>query len=101
MTNQTYLVFSATGRQGRAVINALVSKGETSIVATSRNPESDSFSQALLKIDGVTKVIRADYNDPDRSTLPPRSLKLHAFGSPLTFGVSHGFKLKGHVKRKL
>lgn len=64
MTNQTYLVFSATGRQGRAVINALVSKGETSIVVTSRNPASDS-SQALLKIDGVTKVITADYNDPD------------------------------------
>uniref|UniRef100_A0A7S2PST3 NmrA-like domain-containing protein n=1 Tax=Skeletonema marinoi TaxID=267567 RepID=A0A7S2PST3_9STRA len=64
MTTQTYLVFSATGRQGRAVINALVSKGETSIVATSRNPESTS-SQALLKIDGVTKVIKADYNAPD------------------------------------
>lgn len=67
---QTYLVFSATGRQGRAVINALVSKeeGETttsiSIVATSRNPESDS-SKELLKIDAVTKVISADYNDPD------------------------------------
>ena len=64
MTNPTYLVFSATGRQGRAVINALVSKGEKSIVGTSRNPESKS-SQSLLKIDGVTKVISADYTDPE------------------------------------
>jgi hypothetical protein len=63
--NTIYLVFSSTGRQGRAVINALVSKDENaSIVAASRSPESPS-SQELLEIKAVTKVIKADYNDPD------------------------------------
>ena len=57
----TYLIFSATGRQGRAVINALVSKGEASIIiGTSRDPKSSS-SQELLKIDAVTKILEADY----------------------------------------
>jgi uncharacterized protein YbjT (DUF2867 family) len=63
MAEQTYLVFSATGRQGRSVIKALAAKGET-IVATSRDPNSSS-SQSLLKNHGVKAVVRADFNDPE------------------------------------
>jgi len=64
MSGLTYLVFSATGKQGRAVIKALAAKdGVASIVATSRNPDSPS-AQALLKLDKVTKVVAADFNDP-------------------------------------
>lgn len=64
MSGLTYLVFSATGKQGRAVIKALSTKEDvTSIVATSRNPDSNS-AQNLLKLDKVTKVLAADFNDP-------------------------------------
>ena len=61
---ETYLVLSATGRQGRAVIKALIAKGESSIVASSRNPESDS-SKELLALEQVTKVVKADFNDTE------------------------------------
>jgi len=65
MATHTYLVLGATGRQGRAVVRALSSKGEAAtVVATSRNSRSDS-SKGLLEIDRVTKVVDADYNDPD------------------------------------
>ena len=64
MSGLTYLVFSATGKQGRAVIKALATKdGVSSIVATSRAPNSTS-AQNLLKLDKVTKVVAADFNDP-------------------------------------
>ncbi|KAL3808113.1 hypothetical protein ACHAXA_001019 [Cyclostephanos tholiformis] len=63
MASQTYLVFSATGKQGRSVIKALAARGEA-IVATSRDPNSTS-SQSLLKNEGVKAVLRADFNDPD------------------------------------
>jgi uncharacterized protein YbjT (DUF2867 family) len=63
MAPQTYLIFSATGRQGRSVIKALAARGE-SIVATSRDPTSTS-SQSLLKNERVKAVLRADFNDPD------------------------------------
>lgn len=64
MSGLTYLVFSATGKQGRAVIKALATTdGVSSIVATSRTPNSTS-AQNLLKLDKVTKVVAADFNDP-------------------------------------
>lgn len=64
ITDTTFLVLSATGRQGRAVIKALIAKGATSIVASSRNPTSDA-SQKLLELEQVTKVVQADFNDPE------------------------------------
>lgn len=63
MAAQTYLVLSATGRQGRAVVKALAAKGEA-IVVSSRDPES-SACKALLEIEQVGKAVRADFNDPD------------------------------------
>lgn len=64
MSELTYLVFGATGKQGLAVITALSTKeGIASIVATSRNPNSTS-AQNLLKLDKVTKVLAVDFNDP-------------------------------------
>ena len=64
ITDSTFLVLSATGRQGRAVIKALIAEGATSIVASSRNPTSDA-SQKLLELEQVTKVVKADFNDPE------------------------------------
>jgi uncharacterized protein YbjT (DUF2867 family) len=66
MAPQTYLIFSATGRQGRSVIKALAAGGgeEATIVATSRDPKSAS-SQSLLRNEHARAVLRADFNDPD------------------------------------
>ena len=44
----TYLVLCATGRQGSAVVDALITKNVSSIVASSRNPSS--LSQKRGKI---------------------------------------------------
>jgi uncharacterized protein YbjT (DUF2867 family) len=59
MTENTYLVLGATGRQGKATVNALLAKGITSIVISSRNPESNSVKN-LLELKGVNKVVKAD-----------------------------------------
>lgn len=64
MSGKTYLVIGATGKQGRATLNALIANGVTSIVATSRNPESNS-AKKLLDITEVSKVLAADLNDPE------------------------------------
>jgi len=60
MSNETYLVFCATGRQGSAVLDALIAGGAKSIVATSRNPKSLSEQRG-----GAIKTIKADMNDPN------------------------------------
>jgi uncharacterized protein YbjT (DUF2867 family) len=62
--DSTFLVLSATGRQGRAVIKALIAEGATSIVASSRDPTSIA-SQKLLEFEQVTKVVKADFDDPE------------------------------------
>ena len=54
MSAVTYLILSATGRQGSAVVDALIAKNAT-IFATSRNPES------LLKKRGTYALIRSNY----------------------------------------
>lgn len=64
MTDSTYLVLGATGRQGSAVVHALVAKGAKSIVITSRDPESETVKK-LLDIDVVTKALKVDLNDID------------------------------------
>ena len=48
----TYLVLGATGRQGSAVVHALVAKGAQSIVVSSRNPDSEVVKK-LLDIEGT------------------------------------------------
>jgi uncharacterized protein YbjT (DUF2867 family) len=64
MSDKTYLVLCATGKQGRATVNALLAKGIKSIVCSSRNPESAS-SKKLLDLEGVTKMVKADMNDSE------------------------------------
>lgn len=53
----TYLVLSATGRQGSAVVDALLEK-DANIFGSSRNPESLRKSR-----EGKIKVVTADMND--------------------------------------
>jgi uncharacterized protein YbjT (DUF2867 family) len=60
--DHTYLVLGATGKQGRATVNALLAKGITSIVVSSRNPESNS-AKNLLELEGVNKIVKADNSD--------------------------------------
>lgn len=56
----TYLIFCASGRQGSAVIDALLSKNVHSIYGSSRNPE------ALMKSRGNSiNVVTADLSDID------------------------------------
>lgn len=38
--NETYLIFCASGRQGSAVVDALLSKNVDAVYGSSRNPES-------------------------------------------------------------
>merc|ERR1712038_687889 len=64
MSNETYLVFCATGRQGSAVTHALSTKGAKSIVVSSRDPSSPSIKK-LLGLNGVTKAVKADLKDPE------------------------------------
>jgi len=64
MSDKNYLVIGATGKQGSATLNALIANGVTSIVATSRNPESNS-AMKLTDITQVSKVLKADLNDPE------------------------------------
>lgn len=59
MASATYLVLLGTSRQGRATIAGLKSLGCTNIVATSRNPDSESSKKL-----NVQKVLKADLNDP-------------------------------------
>jgi len=63
MSDKTYLVIGAIGRQGSATVNALITNSVSSIVATSRNPESNSAK----KLTDVTQVsvLKADLNDPE------------------------------------
>lgn len=57
MSEQIYLILGATGRQGSAVVDTLITKN-VSIVASSRNPLS------LSKQRGKTiKTVKADMND--------------------------------------
>uniref|UniRef100_A0A7S3VCV3 NmrA-like domain-containing protein n=1 Tax=Chaetoceros debilis TaxID=122233 RepID=A0A7S3VCV3_9STRA len=58
----TYLVIGATGRQGRATINALIAKGITSIVGSTRNPAS-AKAKELVDLEEVTKIVKADMSD--------------------------------------
>jgi len=63
MSGETYLVLGATGRQGRAVVKALIGKdSSTKIVVSSRNPESKSAKE-LSELEQVTKVVKADFFD--------------------------------------
>lgn len=62
MTDETFLVLGATGRQGRAVVKALVGNGVTSIVGSSRDPSSDASKELLEQ---VQKMVKADFNDVD------------------------------------
>jgi len=62
--SNTYLVLGATGRQGSAVVHALVAKGVKSIVISSRNPES-AAAKKLLEIEGVNKALKLDLGDVD------------------------------------
>lgn len=62
-TKETYLVFMGTGRQGRATIQALQDKGVTSIVATSRNPESSSSKKLMETYEAIQKVLPVNLND--------------------------------------
>jgi len=63
MSNEIYLVFCATGKQGKCVTQALSDKGVESIVVSSRNPDSRSVKE-LLKLPGVNKAVKADLGDP-------------------------------------
>ncbi len=47
MILETYLIFSATGRQGSSVVDALLAKN-ANIVGTSRNPESLRKKRGML-----------------------------------------------------
>lgn len=53
----TYLILSATGRQGSAVVDALLAKDAT-IVGTSRNPESLRKKRGML-CDLTTRAIES------------------------------------------
>jgi len=57
MILETYLIFSATGRQGSSVVDALLAKN-ANIVGTSRNPES-----LRKKRGGAIDVVQADMSD--------------------------------------
>ena len=57
-----YLVLAATGRQGSAVVDALLARKQV-VVATTRNPESPGARALVDK--GVTRVLRADFGDVD------------------------------------
>ena len=63
MTDAIYLVFLATSRQGRGTIKALEAEGVTSIVGTSRNPESKSSESLMASNPAVKQVLKADLND--------------------------------------
>jgi len=56
MSTDTYLVLSATGRQGSAVVDALLGKG-ANVFGSSRNPESLRKSR-----DGKIQAVQADMN---------------------------------------
>lgn len=58
MSTETYLVLCATGRQGSAVIDALIANNVKSIVGSSRNPAS-----LAAKRGNSIKTIKADMND--------------------------------------
>jgi len=58
MFQETFLVLSATGRQGSAVLDALLAKTSAPIFASSRNPES-----LRKKRGGTVNVVYADMND--------------------------------------
>jgi len=58
MFQETYLILSATGRQGGAVVDALLAKNATNVIGSSRNPES-----LRKKRGGATKVVQADMSD--------------------------------------
>ena len=64
MSDAIYLVLLGTSRQGMATIEALKGKGAKHIYATSRNPEGGA-SKKLVEDLGVTKVLKADYNDSE------------------------------------
>lgn len=57
MFQDTYLVFSATGRQGSAVVDALVAKN-VNIFGSTRNPDS-----LRKKVGGAINVVQADMSD--------------------------------------
>jgi len=64
MFQETYLVLSATGRQGSAVIDALLAKN-SKIYGSSRNPESlrkareDSIKVVSVDMNDTTSIVRA------------------------------------------
>ena len=56
MFQETYLVLSATGRQGGGVVDALLAKNAPNVVGSSRNPES------LRKKRGMFPVIQLQHH---------------------------------------
>ncbi|OJD36229.1 uncharacterized protein BKCO1_12000121 [Diplodia corticola] len=62
--SKTLLITGATGKQGGAVIKALLAAdADFTILAVTRNPSSDS-AKALEKQSPKIKVIKGDLNDP-------------------------------------
>ena len=58
MSTETFLVLCATGRQGSAVIDALIANNVKSIVGSSRNPASLAAKRgesrlSLSRIEGI------------------------------------------------
>lgn len=75
-------VVGATGTQGRSVINAVLKKGDFSVRAITRNPNSDKGKE--LTGLGV-EVVKADLNDID-------SLKRAFEGSYAIYGITDFFE---------
>ncbi|GME24047.1 hypothetical protein BKCO1_12000121 [Neofusicoccum parvum] len=62
--SKTILITGATGKQGGAVIKALLASGaDTNILALTRNPSSDS-AKALTQQSPKIKVIQGDLDNP-------------------------------------
>lgn len=57
---ETYLVFGASGRQGSAVVDALLSKNVTSLYGSSRKPDTLGKQRG-----GTIKAVKADLSDKE------------------------------------
>lgn len=63
MTKEAIVVTGATGRQGRAVVNALLdANADVELLAVTRNARSES-AQKLVQLSSKVKVIQGDLNN--------------------------------------
>ena len=72
-TSKIILATGATGKQGDAVVDALLSspeRGKFTILGLTRNPESGPAKQLEAKSPTI-KVIRGDYRDYPPYSRPP------------------------------